>query len=1157
LIGYWQAVKSLKAETTLEQYFCLLAGTAEPAVTFVPVMRSVRYKVAKSDAVIESFVAGFKPDQRPNFNIYYSKTEGLMSIPPDPTTPGTSTPAQYTADPFRLLVESVNDYAIFMLDPAGNVTSWNSGAERLKGYRSEEVIGRHCSLFYLAEDVAAGKPQIVLQQALVKGSCEEEGQRLRKDGTTFWALVTVTALFDPSDDHLGFAEVIRDITEKRRHEQALRKQTEASLQASEARYQTLFEYAKVGIVLADARSFYIDANPSACRMFGYRHDEFIGLHASDIVVQTEVTHIESALSEINAQSDHQREWQFRRKDGSVFSADVTATKMPDGTLLGIIRDLSDRKRANDYREHLAAIVESSSDAIIGQDLNSTITSWNAGAEAIFGYVADEMIGTSITQLMPDDNGQEEAIILESLRLGERVEIVETLRQTRDGRLIDVSVTISPIRDASGQIIGASKIARDITAQKEREHEIARISRLYAALSEINQAIVWMPTRDELFRKVCQVLVEHGGFHMAWIGWHAPGTDCLVPVAECGDENGYLQSINVYTDERPEGQGPSGKTLRSGRPYICNDMLNDPTTLLWRSELERRGFLACAVFPIRMNGAVRGTLSIYADKREFFHDKEIALLEEAANDLSFALDNYARDEARRQAEQTVRNEKLFSDTMIESMPGILYLYDSNGRFLRWNQNFETVSGYSGEEIAGMHPRDFFSDEEKPRVEQRIAEVFANGDSSVEASFVAKDGNATPYFFTGRHVMFEGTSCLIGVGIDISDRRHAEDQLAESEQKYRELVEYANSIILRWNSDGRITFLNEFGQRFFGYSGEEILGRRVIDTIVPPSESGGRDLEQLIEIIRATPEAFEQNINENIRRNGERVWIAWANRIVRDWQGQVVEFLSIGTDITDRMRIEAERERRHRAEAADHIKSAFLATMSHELRTPLNSIIGFTGIMLQGLAGPLNPEQSKQLGMVRTSARHLLALVNDVLDISKIEAGQIEVAREPFDLRRSITKVITLVVPQAEAKQLELRVQLAPELGEAVGDERRFEQILLNLLSNAVKFTEHGEIVLTAGLITDFKLPDATLGQPAICLEVADTGMGIKTEDLPTLFQPFRQIDAGLSRTHEGTGLGLAICHRLVDLMGGEISAESEWGKGSTFSITLPLQRQVKS
>jgi PAS domain S-box-containing protein len=1080
-----------------------------------------------------------------------------MAIPPDSTPPVTSTPAHDATEPFQLPVESVNGYAIFTLDPTGNVSGWNTGAERLKGYRSEEVTGQHFSLFYLTEDIAAGHPQMILQQALVRGSWQEEGHRLRKDGTSFWALVTVTALFDQSNNHLGFAAMIQDITRKRHHEQVLQQPLEALLQACEARYQTLFDYAQVGIVLADARSFYIDANPSACRMLGYCRDELIGLHASDIVVQTEVVHIESALNEIHDLSDHHREWQFRRKDGSVFSADVTATKMPDGTLLGMIRDVSDRKRADNYREHLAAIVESSRDAIIGTDLNGMITSWNAGAEAIYGYVADEMIDASITRLIPDDKQQEESIILESLRRGERMEIIETLRQTRDGRLIDVSITISPIRDASGRITGASRIARDITVQKEREHEIARLSRLYAALSEINQAIVWVPTRDELFQKVCRVLVEHGGFRMAWIGWHIPAAHRLVPVAEWGDENGYLQSINVYTDERPEGQGPSGIAFRSGRPYICKDMLNDPATLLWRSELERRGFLACAVFPIRMNGAVCGTLSICADQPGVFHDKEIALLEEAATDLSFALDNYRRDEARRQAEQTVRNEKLFSDTMIESMPGILYFYDSNGRFLRWNQNFETVSGYSGEEIAGMHPLDFFLDEDKPRLEQRIAEVFAKGESSVEASFAAKDGTATPYFFTGRRVLFEGMPCLIGVGIDISDRRHAEDRLAESEQKYRELVEYANSIILRWNSDGRITFLNEFGQRFFGYSADEIIGRYVTDTIVPPSESGGRDLEELIEIIRTTPEAFEQNINENIRRNGERVWIAWTNRIVRDSQGQVVEFLSIGIDITDRMRIEAEREARHRAETADRIKSAFLATMSHELRTPLNSIIGFTGIMLQGLAGPLNPEQSKQLGMVRTSARHLLALVNDVLDISKIEAGQLEVAREAFDLCRSISKVITLVMPQAEAKQLKLRVQLAPNLGEAVSDERRFEQILLNLLSNAVKFTEQGEIVLTAELIDEFHLSGTAPGQPVISLRVSDTGIGIKSEDLPALFQPFRQIDSGLSRNHQGTGLGLAICRRLAALMGGEISAESQWGKGSTFSLTLPLQRQVKS
>ena len=632
-------------------------------------------------------------------------------------------------------------------------------------------------------------------------------------------------------------------------------QQEQALQVCEARFQTLFDYAQVGIVLADAQSFYLDANPSACRMFGYTRDEFIGLHASDIIAQAEVPQIGSALAEIASESHHHREWHFRRKDGTVFPADVLATRMPDETLLGIIRDISDRKRA----------------------------------------------------------------------------------------------------EALGQV-----------------------------------------------------------------------------------------------------------------------------------------------------------------------------------------------------EQMVQSEKLFSEMLIESTPGVLYFYDVDGHFLRWNQNFETVTGYSGEEIERMHPRDFFSNEERPRLEHRIAEVFANGESSLEASLVAKNGTATPYFFTGRRVLFEGKPCLVGLGIDISDRKHAEDRLAESEQKYRELVEQSNSIIVRWKSDGRITFLNEYGQRFFGFTADEIIGLHVIGTIVPPNESGGRDLSHLMDVIRADPAAFEQNINENIRRNGERVWVSWSNRIVRDSQGQVVEFLSIGSDITDRIRVEAEREKRERAETADRIKSAFLATMSHELRTPLNSIIGFTGIILQGLAGPLNEEQTKQLGMVRTSARHLLALVNDVLDISKIEAGQLEIACESFDLCRSINKVVALVAPQAEAKQLKLNVMLNADLGQAVSDQRRFEQIVLNLLSNAVKFTEHGEITLFADLIADFKMPEAVIREPAVRVRVSDTRIGIKAEDLKTLFQHFRQIDSGLSRNHEGTGLGLAICRRLATLMGGEINAESEWGKGSTFTVTLPLQ-----
>ena len=247
-------------------------------------------------------------------------------------------------------------------------------------------------------------------------------------------------------------------------------------------------------------------------------------------------------------------------------------------------------------------------------------------------------------------------------------------------------------------------------------------------------------------------------------------------------------------------------------------------------------------------------------------------------------------------------------------------------------------------------------------------------------------------------------------------------------------------------------------------------------------------------------------------------------------------------------------KERAEEADRLKSAFLATMSHELRTPLNSIIGFTGIILQGLAGPLNAEQTKQLAMVQSSSRHLLALINDVLDISKIEAGQLEIRTEQFDLLASLEKVAALVKPLVDKKGLALRVVLSSKVGPVVSDRLRVEQLLLNLLNNAVKFTEQGEVTLEAGLIKDYTSPHQGTPEPAVRLSVTDSGIGIKPEDMEKIFQPFRQIDSGLTRRHEGTGLGLTICRRLADLLGGEISAKSTWGEGSAFTFVLPLKHR---
>jgi signal transduction histidine kinase len=247
-------------------------------------------------------------------------------------------------------------------------------------------------------------------------------------------------------------------------------------------------------------------------------------------------------------------------------------------------------------------------------------------------------------------------------------------------------------------------------------------------------------------------------------------------------------------------------------------------------------------------------------------------------------------------------------------------------------------------------------------------------------------------------------------------------------------------------------------------------------------------------------------------------------------------------------------RDRAESADRLKSAFLATMSHELRTPLNSIIGFTGVLMQRLAGPLNEEQARQLGMVQGSGRHLLALINDVLDISQIEADRVVIHTKVFDLQATLERVIETVKSLADAKGLVFQHSNLQRFDRMVSDQRRVEQMLLNLLSNAVKFTERGKVMLSVDTLPKFSFPT---GPPSACVRfrVTDTGIGIRSEDLPRLFLPFGQLDTNLKMQQKGTGLGLAICRRLSQLLGGETYVESELGVGSVFTIMLPLLRNV--
>lgn len=383
-----------------------------------------------------------------------------------------------------------------------------------------------------------------------------------------------------------------------------------------------------------------------------------------------------------------------------------------------------------------------------------------------------------------------------------------------------------------------------------------------------------------------------------------------------------------------------------------------------------------------------------------------------------------------------------------------------------------------------------------------------------------------------------------------------EMAELSAFLQAIIDHIANPIFYKGPDLRFRGSNHAYERVFGVTRADFVGKTVLELpYLPPADRENYQREDAGVLASGSVLSREASMPFTDGRMHQTLYSVSGFRAP---DGSPAGLVGAIVDITPMKETQAAlRVAMAAAEAADQIKSAFLATMSHELRTPLNSIIGFTGILLQGLAGPLNAEQDKQLGMVRDSARHLLALINDVLDISKIEAGELPVACEPFDLARSIAKVAAIAGPLADKKGLSLMVKVAPGVGAMVSDARRVEQVLLNLLSNAIKFSDAGTVTLQAQLVGGFQVDVQHAPVPAVRLSVADSGIGIKPEDMALLFVPFRQIDSALSRKHEGTGLGLAICRRLTEIMGGTIEAQSQWGQGSVFTVTLPLQAPVTS
>jgi len=561
--------------------------------------------------------------------------------------------------------------------------------------------------------------------------------------------------------------------------------------------------------------------------------------------------------------------------------------------------------------------------------------------------------------------------------------------------------------------------------------------------------------------------------------------------------------------------------------------------------------------------------------------------------------------RKRAAEILQESEIRYRFLFEHNPLPMLIYErATLQVLAVNEAFIRHYGYNREEALGLRLTDLHPDEQKEEVTALIPQLSGHTCTG-EWQHRKRDGAFITNVVFSHDLEFQGRNARVAVMTDISERKRVEEQVAEANEELRASNRIASAITGSLNLQEILDFVLHEALDIAGLEGGTICLVQPDETLelaaqVAASEETVRDLTtrqirvgeclcgkcartQCPLILRTRAEVLAYSTRESTRGDlihfhaafpliaaGKSVGILCLFtrtdkkpmerrlKLLETMTGQVALAIQNARLYEEIQRHAGELERRvllrttelaearDRAESADRLKSAFLATMSHELRTPLNSIIGFTGILLQKLAGPLNPEQTKQLEMVRNSARHLLALINDVLDISKIEAGQIEIAPAPFDLPEAIEKVLHLVAPLAEKKQLPLVKQIAPGVGQITSDRRRVEQILLNLLSNAIKFTPQGAVTLAACSVDG-----------VIRVSVTDTGIGIKPEDIGKLFQPFRQLDTGLTRQHEGTGLGLAICRRLVERLGGKISVESRWGQGSMFQFTLPVVSERKS
>lgn len=880
--------------------------------------------------------------------------------------------------------------------------------------------------------------------------------------------MTATPRYTEKESLFGAAHHAREITERKRAEKALRE--------SQARFHSLFMNMTEGVSLhqliydkqgTPVNYEFLDVNPQYEALMQLKREDLVGKLVTEVYALQKPPNLANYAAVVETGRPYRFEVYLPASKKNVI---VSASYIGKSQFVSIFFDVTDRKRAEqalqESQKNYHQLVDH---ALVGvckcRVANDTLDVLYANKYllTLFEFESVEEFKAQHGGDRYKNNKEWKQILAQLARHG-RVDNYEVEVFTRTGQARNILLSATLESDVlSGLVI-------DLTDLKSAEQAVSRANRTLKMLIACNHALVHAVEEKELLHKICRVIVEIGGYRLAWVAYaEHDKMKSVRPVAHCGYEEGYLDLLNLSWADTKRGRGPTGTAIRTGKIVIESNIQTDPLFEPWREEAIKRGYASSISLPLFNNGFKLGALNIYAASPAAFREEKVPLLKELASDLAYGISAIRTRAEREHAEAALLESENRYKKLIESVTSYIYtVHIENGRPIATTHGpaCVTVTGYSSREYdedPNLWYRMIHEDDRSMVIAEAARILIGNQGFCIDHRLIHKNGSLRWVRTTvvPRYDAAGGLIAYDGLVTDITDQKLAEEAL----KRYN--IELAEKIMERT-----------------------------------------KDLED-------------------------------ANREIKIKQVE--------------------------AEAANKAKSDFLANMSHELRTPLNAIIGFSEVLLDELSGPINERQREYLGNIYSSGKHQLALINDILDLSKVESGYCELDLSKFSLTQVIRSSTTMVQQRAIKQGITLNLHVDPSADIIIeADERRVKQILFNLLTNAVKFTpSKGTVSVNARLISERGMPNAAgesepssnathSSHSAIEILVTDTGIGIKQDNLCRLFKPFSQLESVYTKTYEGTGLGLALTKKLVELHGGRIWVESEFGKGSTFHFTLPLE-----